>query len=222
MTQNWIDALPNLKGLDEKARAALMTGATRVAFPQGKVLLRPGDLCVQFPLIASGSVRVQRTAENGREILLYRVSSNETCILTVASLLAAETFEAEAVAETDVVAYVLGVGPFQELMSQSPAFRTLVFEGYSRRIGELMEKIEEILCTRIDVRLAERLVALAKQGLIIETTQSALALDLGTAREVVGRALHGFERSGWVKLSRGAIEVADATALSAFLAEKRE
>lgn len=222
MTENWIDALPFLRGFDETSRCALQRSAMRVVIPQGKVIFRPGDACVQFPLIASGSIRVQRTAENGREILLYRVTSNETCILTVASLLASETYDAEAVAETDVVAYVLGAAAFQELMNQSAAFRALVFEGYSRRIAALMAKIEEILCTRIDVRLAERLLALSKQGAHIETTQNALALDLGTAREVVGRALHVFERSGWVKLSRGAVEVADGAALAALIAEKRD
>ncbi|HET6375299.1 MAG TPA: helix-turn-helix domain-containing protein, partial [Methylocella sp.] len=46
--------------------------------------------------------------------------------------------------------------------------------------------------------------------------------DLGTAREVVGRALHMFERSGWVKLYRGAIEVTDPAALLAFVSSERD
>jgi len=107
-------------------------------------------------------------------------------------------------------------------MNQSEAFRRLIFDGYSRRIVALMSKIEELVCTRIDVRLAERLLALKNSSAHIETTQHALAADLGTAREVIGRALKAFERSGWVKLSRGVIEVTNPAALAALIGAVRD
>jgi CRP/FNR family transcriptional regulator len=222
MLSNWIDELPSLKKLDDETKSVLQRMATRVTLPQGKTVFRPGDPCVQFPLIVSGSVRVQRVTESGREIVLYRVSANETCILTIASLLAMEPYAAEAIAETDVVAYVLRAGPFRQLMNQSNGFRSLVFDGYSRRIMTLMSKIEELVCTRVDVRLAERLLELMDAHRQITTTQQALAADLGTAREVIGRALNTFERSGWVTLSRGAICVVNANALKALIEGKRD
>jgi CRP/FNR family transcriptional regulator len=222
MTADWIETQPQLAALDSEAKAILRRAAVRVALPQGKVLFRPGDPCEQFPFVLSGSIRIQRVAENGREFLLYRVTANETCVLSVASLLASETYDAEGVTETDVVAYVLPAAPFKTLMDASAAFRAIVFDGYSRRIAALMSKIEEILCTRVDVRLAERLLALSADAGAIATTQNALATDLGTAREVVGRALHVFERSGWVRLSRGAIDVVDRAALSGFVDAKRD
>lgn len=222
MTSNWTDETPTLRGLDEETKAMLRRSAARVVIPPGKVVFRPGDECVQFPLIVSGSIRVQRITESGREIVLYRVTANETCILTIASLLASETYAAEGITETEVVAYILRAGPFNELVNSSPSFRGLVFEGYSRRITMLMCKIEELLCTRVDVRLAERLLALKDDRNHISTTQQALAADLGTAREVVGRTLNAFVKSGWVSISRGAIEIADAHALSALVAGRRD
>ncbi len=160
--------------------------------------------------------------ESGREIVLYRVTANETCILTIASLLATESYAAEAITETEVVAYVLRAGPFRELINQSTGFRSLVFEGYSRRITSLMSKIEDLICTRIDVRLAEQLLESMNADHQIATTQHALAADLGTAREVIGRTLNAFERSGWVRLSRGIISVIDARALAALIDGKRD
>jgi CRP/FNR family transcriptional regulator len=221
MTSNWIDELPSLRKLDDVTKAALKNSAVRVTLPQGSAVFRPGDACVKF-LVVSGSIRVQRVTESGREIVLYRVTANESCILTIASLISAEAYEAEAVTETDVVAYVLPAAPFIALMNQSEAFRRLIFDGYSRRIVALMSKIEELVCTRIDVRLAERLLALKNSSAHIETTQHALAADLGTAREVIGRALKAFERSGWVKLSRGAIEVTNPAALAALIGAVRD
>jgi len=220
MSMDWTEALPSLRDLDAETRSKLRKSARRVAIPRGTTVFRPGDACTQFPLIVSGSIRVQRITESGREILLYRVTANETCILTIASLLASGRYEAEAITETDVVAYVLSAGPFRELMNQSATFRGLVFEGYSRRISMLMSKIEELLCIRVDVRLVDRLISSMDVNRRIVTTHEALAADLGTAREVVGRALKTYELAGWIKRSRGAIEVTDPASLIAFVDRK--
>ncbi|GLI91329.1 Crp/Fnr family transcriptional regulator [Methylocystis echinoides] len=222
MSSDWIEDAPLLRRLDEPTRALLREAAIRKQIPRGSVLFRPGDACVHFPLIASGTVRVQRVTESGREIVLYRVSNNETCILTTASLLSDDAYSAEGVAETDVTAYIVPADRFAALMNASADFRALVFDGYSRRIATLMSRIEEIVCTRINVRLAERLLALRGADNRISVTQQALAADLGTAREVVGRTLKSFERSGWVKLSRGGAEITNAGALRALCDAERD
>ena len=160
MAPEWMDSVPVLRGLDETTKTSLRESAIRKQISRGAVLFRPGDQCVNFPLIVAGTVRVQRVTEFGREIVLYRVSTNETCILTTASILSDDTYSAEGVAETDVTAYIVPAERFSNLMSVSASFRALVFDGYSRRIATLMSRIEEIVCTRINVRLAERLLAL--------------------------------------------------------------
>ncbi len=212
---DWIEKLPALESFDKSTKTELRAAAIRKSVPRGAILFRPGDACVQFPLIAEGVVRVQRVTESGREIVLYRVLANETCILTTASLISGEVYAAEGVAETDVVAYIIPAPRFAALMDRSAPFRALVFEGYGRRIATLMSRIEEIACTRINVRLAERLLALVDSSHHVVATQHALAADLGTAREVIGRTLKSFERSGWVRLSRGGIEIVDPAALAA-------
>ncbi|QGM97172.1 Crp/Fnr family transcriptional regulator [Methylocystis parvus] len=222
MASDWIEDIPALRRLDEPTKAQLRDSAVRKQLPRGAVLFRPGDQCVLFPLIVAGTVRVQRVTESGREIVLYRVSTNETCILTTASLLSDDAYAAEGIAETDVTAYIVPAERFASLMNVSADFRALVFDGYSRRIATLMSRIEEIVCTRINVRLAERLLSLRGNDNRIFVTQQALAADLGTAREVVGRTLKSFERSGWVKLSRGGAEITDAAALRALCDAERD
>lgn len=222
MPADWIEDVPLLRGLDQPTRALLRESAIRKQIPRGAVLFRPGDQCVHFPLIVAGTVRVQRVTESGREIVLYRVSNNETCILTTASLLSDDAYSAEGVAETDITAYIVPADRFAALMNASADFRALVFDGYSKRIATLMSRIEEIVCTRINVRLAERLLALKGADNRINVTQQSLAADLGTAREVVGRTLKSFERSGWVKLSRGGAEITNAGALRALCDAERD
>ncbi len=220
MNANCTDDLPALNELDAQTKAEFYRAAVRVVFPPGKIVFRPGDACLQFLLVASGLIKVRRVTECGREIVLYRVAPNETCILTTASLLSAESYTAEAVTETQVEAFVLKAAAFNNLIGRSASFRNLVFEGYSRRIAALMTKIEELICTRIDARLAERLLELMDGNARAAATQYALAADLGTAREVIGRVLNAFERSGWVRLSRGAVDIVDAKALRALIEAK--
>lgn len=213
MAADWIENAPPLRSLDSATKNLLRESAVRKQIPRGAVLFRPGDHCIQFPLLVEGSVRVQRVTESGREIVLYRVVPNETCILTTASLISEDDYSAEGIAETDLVAYIVPAERFNALMAASAGFRALVFDGYGKRIATLMSRIEEIVCTRINVRLAERLLALRDPSNRINVTQQSLAADLGTAREVVGRTLKTFERSGWVKLSRGGAEIVNIDAL---------
>ncbi|MEI8079319.1 MAG: cyclic nucleotide-binding domain-containing protein, partial [bacterium] len=45
-------------------------------------LVRDGDRCTAVPFVISGSIRVFRTAESGREITLYRIQEGQSCILS--------------------------------------------------------------------------------------------------------------------------------------------
>jgi CRP/FNR family transcriptional regulator len=48
---------------------------------------------------------------------------------------------------------------------------------------------------------------------VVTATHQQMADELGSAREVVSRQLKEFERSGWIRLMRGSVEVLDRTAL---------
>ncbi len=86
-------------------------------------------------------------------------------------------------------------------------FRAFVFAAYSRRIADLFALIDDIVFQRMDVRLAARLLELADADGVVHATHAALASELGTAREVVSRALAEFHRRGWVAQARGEVRL---------------
>jgi CRP/FNR family transcriptional regulator len=90
-----------------------------------------------------------------------------------------------------------------------------VFAAYSRRLVDLLRVVDDVAFGRIDVRLADRLVALAGDFKEILATHQQLASELGTAREVVSRVLHDFQKRGLVAQSRGRIALIDKPALKA-------
>ena len=213
MSREWVDELGSLCNLDANTKKTLGEFAVKQKIPKGTVLFRLGDICSRFPFVVSGSIRIQRVTELGREFALYWVNSDETCILSTACILADEPYYAEAIAETEVIAYVISSERFNDLLDNSLTFRRLIFNGYAKRLTLLMARIEEILTSPISVRLAERLLSLAPTDNRVVTTHQSLASDLASAREVVSRVIKRFEREGWVKTDRGGIDLLDREAL---------
>jgi len=210
---DWTSQFPGLAGMEAPVRARLRAESAVVSVPKGTVIFGPGKAPENLLLLLSGTVRVHQTSESGRDIVLYRVSAGESCVLTTACVLAYEDYLAEGVAETDIQAVAIPRRVFEELIAESPVFRRFVFTAYSRRITDLFFIIEEIAFRRMDIRLAQKLVELPAPNSAIATTHQDLAAELGTACEVISRQLKEFERRGWVELARGEIRITDRDAL---------
>ena len=205
----WFASFPGLAGVQDNAGLAALQAARVQHFPVGTEIVHSGDPCQSFILLARGVLRVYEAGEGGREIVLYRVRAGELCVLTLNNLLAATTYSAGAKAEEDVEVVMMPVTNFQDALARSEAFRTFVISTLSRRMGEVMALVEQVAFQRLDLRLACLLGQLFGQnhGAPLAMTHQALALELGSAREVVSRMLKEFERSGCIRLRRGVIEL---------------
>lgn len=210
---SWIDRFPALDELTGDTLALLDETARVVSLPSGAKAFDAGSPCEQYLLLLSGTVRVQQVSASGREIVLYRVEGGESCILTTACLLAARPYAAEGVTETSVEAVLVPRTTFEALMDRSPVFRQFVFASYAHRLTDLLVLVEEVAFGRLDVRLARCLLERGDPIGHVALTHQALAVELGSAREVISRQLKEFERRGWVRRERGEIVVIDANSL---------
>lgn len=190
----------------------LVDGASVITVDQDRFVFRPGGLCNAFLIILSGFVRVQLTSASGREVTLYRIGSGGSCVLTTSCLLGNESYPAEAIAETDVRAIAIPAVSFHAAMDASQTFRNFVFQRFSARLTGIIQKIEELSFTPIDARLAAALLEMNEKN-VEKMTHYALAVELGTAREVVSRHLKRFEDNGWVRLGRGRVILLDFKSL---------
>ena len=211
---DWTEHFPALARLDQPTRQHLQALCRPMTAKAGTRLFGEGSPCQAFLLLLSGVVRVQKVSESGREIVLYRVEAGETCIVTTACLMSGSDYDAEGIAETDIQAQALPVAGFRDLLAHSAPFRDFAFQAYGLRISSLLLLIEEVAFGRLDQRLAAWLLHHGRQGGQLTATHQELAVELGTAREVISRQLKEFERRGWVKLGRGHITLTDSAALS--------
>ncbi len=209
MAENWISRFEGLSRLETAVKDVLLHKSAVITVPADTVIFGPGKSPQNLLLLLDGRVRVQQVSESGREIVLYRVEAGESCVLTTACMLAHENYSAEGIAETDVRAVAIPRVVFDDLVSKSVTFRDFIFRAYSKRITDLFQVVEDIAFQRVDIRLAHKLVDLARKTGRVQATHQQLAAELGTAREVISRQLGEFQRRGWIGQTRGVIELVD-------------
>lgn len=215
----WIEQFPGLARLEPDLREVLVSRSRVLALPAGSRIFGPGQAPENFLLLLDGTIRVQQVSESGREIVLYRVTAGESCALTTACLMSYEDYLAEALAESDIRAVAVPRSTFDDLIARSAEFRRFVFTAFSARVTDLFRVIDDVVFARLDIRLAERIIALADDGGRLSVTQQQLAAELGTVREVISRLLNEFQRRGWLTIHRGGINLSDREAIAALAAE---
>ncbi|WP_322889554.1 MULTISPECIES: Crp/Fnr family transcriptional regulator [unclassified Yoonia] len=213
MAETWLDRFAGLARLEQPVRDLLLARSAIIAAPEGSVIFGPGKSPENMLFLLDGVVRVQQVSESGHDIVLYRITAGESCVLTTACLLAYDDYAAEGIAETDVQAAAIPRDVFDDLVAQSKSFRSFVFAAFSKRITDLFLMIDTVAFQRIDVRLADTLLKLSHGEDTVATTHQKLAVELGTAREVVSRQLQEFQRRGWIAQARGSVAISDRAGL---------
>ncbi|PKP85748.1 MAG: Crp/Fnr family transcriptional regulator [Alphaproteobacteria bacterium HGW-Alphaproteobacteria-2] len=211
---DWSGRLAGLADLDPATRADLVRRSRVVRLPAGATVFAAGQEAANLLFVLSGTVRVSQTSDSGREVVLYRVEAGESCIMTAACLMGDAPYLAEGVAETDIEAVAIPRSVFDDLAARSGAFRAFVFAAYAQRMLDLFQIVDEVAFGRVDIRLAQRLVTLARGESDLRITHQQLAAELGTAREVISRQLQDFQRRGWIAQARGVISLANPAALA--------
>lgn len=184
----------------------------QIEIPANTPICHQGNRCEHLPIVLEGQARVFKLSETGREITLYRINANESCILTASCIMSDITFPATAETEMDVKAILIPQKYVHSWFDTHSEWRHFIFEMISRRLSDVLTVIDEIAFQRMDKRLANHLIQKEDNG-IINTTHQAIAYELGTAREVVSRLLHDMEMKGHIEIQRGKIRIINKAAL---------
>ncbi len=178
-------------------------------------LLRRGTSAGGAYLVLKGALRVYYVTDEGREATLYHVQPGSACVLALSSTLLEQPFPAWAEAGPDGATFARVAGPMlHRFMDQEPAFREFVLHVMSSRIFELMCTLEEVATSTLVTRAAAYLVRSADENGNVLVTQAALAAELGTAREVVFRALSTLTKRGLIATRRGRVKLLDPRELA--------
>jgi CRP/FNR family transcriptional regulator len=178
-------------------------------YKAGDIILNENAYIKAIPIVAEGSIRVIRTEEDGREILLYYIKAGESCIMSFLGGIHNEKSKVRAEVEEDAEILFLPLDKVMSLMKEFPQWLDYIFRLYHKRFEELLEIINEIAFHKVDERLLSllnRKVSLTGSK-TLNVSHEQLANELGTARVVVSRLLKKLEENGVVQLGRNKITV---------------
>lgn len=162
------------------------------------------------PLVISGSIRVSRIDESGKEILLYFIRDKESCFLSITASLNnnfSYVDSLRAVIDEPTVLVSINDEQIRRWNEEYRTWRAFTAKIYNLRFGEFFSIIDNVVFKKVDEKLLAKLNELSKNSSTIRITHQELAFQIGTAREVVSRLLKTLEKDGKVELSRGKIKI---------------
>ena len=176
----------------------------------GQMLLQSGQPIRNTIIVLEGLVKLFRESdEDGSEFFMYYLQPGDGCAL---SMICDRTFRASSVtvrADTNAKLLVVPVEYTEHWMRNYRTWYHFVVGTYRKRYEELLETIDHIAFQNMDVRL-EFYLRRHSQVLgskVLELTNTQIAQELNSSREVISRLMKKLAEAGKVRLLKNGIEL---------------
>ncbi|MEO0333704.1 MAG: Crp/Fnr family transcriptional regulator [Bacteroidota bacterium] len=202
------DISRSLSSLNADLVSEIAASASTKDIPKDTEILREGQYVKVVPVVLKGLIRVF-TSYEGKELLLYYIRPNESCIMSFSASLKNEPSKVFASTEEDTTALLLPADKVSNWTRQFPDINTLFFQQYNLRYSELLETINHLLFDKMDKRLYDYLtekVSLTNKN-PLKISHRQIANELGTAREVISRIMKKLEKEGKVEQGTNSIKI---------------
>ncbi len=178
-------------------------------FKEGDIIMDYGKYIRMMPIILNGTVKVLRMDEEGNEILLYYLSSSESCSMAYSCCIEAKKSEVKAIAEDDVELIAIPNIKLDEWLCTYTGWKNYIMRSFNERFLELLKSIESIAFHKLDERLIAYLKEKQRLGgsSLIKTSHNLIAGELATSRVVISRLLKQLENSKKIILYRNGIKL---------------
>ncbi len=203
----------NTQGLQHLFEPALLQEIQQFgmwqSFKEGDLIMDYGKYIRMMPVVLSGTIKVYRLDETGKEILLYYLSSSESCSMAYSCCVEAKKSEVKAIAEDDVELVGIPNVKLEEWLCKYPGWKNYIMRSFNERFLELLKSIESIAFHKLD----ERLVAYLKEkqrlsgSSVVKASHYLIADELATSRVVISRLLKQLENDKKIILYRNEIKL---------------
>jgi CRP-like cAMP-binding protein len=189
---------------------------TKRSYQKNNMILMEDEFGDTFFIIASGSIKITRVSEDGREVILAMLGEGE--FFGEMSLLDGETRSANAIAieESDVL--ILKRHDFLLFLERFPRIAISLLTEMAGRIRKSDQQIESLSLSDAEHRIGITLIRMAeelgtiRQGKVEISNlpyQQDIANMAGTSRETVSRMMKILEDKGFIKRSGHSLSILD-------------
>lgn len=186
----------------------ILEASTIRTIAAGTELIREGQYIKSIPIVLTGLIKVVTHFED-KELLLYYIQPEQTCIMSFSSCIHQEQSKIFAITEEESIVLLMPSAKVSQWVIDKPAFNQLFFKQYDLRYSDLVDTIGHLLYYKLDRRVLDYLTE--KVNLVnmnpIKISHKEIANDLGTAREVVSRIIKKLEKKNLLKQHHDGIEL---------------
>ena len=200
--------------LSEAGKALFNGRLVKKSVERHEVIIDRGDTVSGAYFVLEGQLRVFIYGPNGREATLYRIQPGDTCVLALNALFNDLLYPAWVEAEEDTIIGILPGIAYRTLFGSEPSVQDLTVRALSSAVFGLMTSLEERASQTVEQRLIGFLLLRANSQSEISATQSDIAGQIGTTREVVGRHMANLGAKGLLKSVRGNVTLLDIPKLN--------
>jgi CRP/FNR family transcriptional regulator, nitrogen oxide reductase regulator len=186
----------------------------------GQAIYFEGDPGEHLFLVATGKVKLSRTAFSGREVLLDILRAGE--YFGNLAILSGRGYAETAIAQTDCCILHISAPDFEKILKVHPDVTMKVLQAVGQRLEESQEIVKQLSTYTADQRIAASLIRLARKlgeqkqtGLLIQLpfSRQDLAAMTGTTIETVSRVMSRFSAEGLISTGRRWVSVNDLARL---------
>lgn len=190
-----------LQEIEEKATYTSVAAQT--------VLINVGEFIRTVPIVLSGIIRVVRTDEAGRELLLYYITEQESCAMTFNCCMERVKSEIKAITEEETHLWLIPIDLMETWMMKYPSWKNFIMRTIRLRFHELLTTIDHIAFNRLDERLVFYLKerATVTGSTLLNLSHEQIAKELATSRVVISRLLKKLEEDKKLLLYRNQIKL---------------
>jgi CRP/FNR family transcriptional regulator len=217
-----LGSTPIFRKIPAEDRARLVPHARVQEYRRGDLIFSEGSPPDHFYVIASGRVKVFKTAPSGKDVILEIFGVGDP--LGAVAVYEGWPFPASAVAVDDTTCITITRSAFFALLEAHPTLVRGLLLGLTHRLIELTNRLAELSGARVEPRLARLFLKLAadvgtpgKDGTIVPAPLSRQELaDLtGTTIETAIRIMSRWQKQGIVLTNKEGFVLLDLPALEA-------
>lgn len=197
--------LPLFADLEDMALQQIAARCVSRNVAAGTLLFTAGDECRGLYVVESGRVRIFRTSPDGKEQVLHIEGPGRT--VAELPLFDGGAYPASAMTLEPTRLVFLARAEFERLWRSSPDIAGAIIRALGRRLRQLVHVTETLAFRDVAARLALLIAGLAAESgtataagleLTLARSQRELALEIGTARESVSRAMKRLVQQGLI------------------------
>jgi CRP-like cAMP-binding protein len=212
--------VPLFTELSDQQLGAIAERSTRKRYERDSTVFSEGDLCLELLIVEQGSVKLFKSAPNGRQQLMGIERSGNT--LAEIPVFDGGRYTVTARAIEDTALLRVDAEHFRKVCLQQPEVAVKLIKVLGHRLRHVERLVEELSFSTVRGRLIMHLLHLAEEygkrdgssvDFELKENNEELAARIGTVRELISRNLGRLHGDGLIEMRRRAVRIPDVQRL---------